>query len=69
MSSPDAYDEFNGRLRSTDAYSSPDAYSHGAVTARELNLPAVMSIRGVMTILQNGMMVKLDGKNEQATLL
>lgn len=36
--------------------------SHGAVTARELQLPAVMSVRGVMTRLQNGMRVRLDGK-------
>lgn len=35
--------------------------SHGAVTAREMNLPAVMSVRGVMSLLQSGQMVTVDG--------
>lgn len=43
--------------------------SHGAVTARELGIPAVMSIRGVMTSLANGMKVRLDGKQGTITLL
>ena len=43
--------------------------SHGAVTARELGIPAVMSVRGVMTELQNGMNVRLDGTQGTVTLL
>lgn len=35
--------------------------SHGAVTAREMRLPAVMSVRGVMTRLHDGQLVTLDG--------
>jgi pyruvate,water dikinase len=35
--------------------------SHGAVTAREIGLPAVMSVRGVLTQLQNGQYVTVDG--------
>jgi phosphoenolpyruvate synthase/pyruvate phosphate dikinase len=35
--------------------------SHGAVTAREMALPAVMSVRNVMTILRNGDKVTVDG--------
>ncbi|MDR0441533.1 MAG: phosphoenolpyruvate synthase [Candidatus Accumulibacter sp.] len=35
--------------------------SHGAVTARELGLPAVMSIRNATTRLRNGMRVRVNG--------
>jgi pyruvate,water dikinase len=35
--------------------------SHGAVTAREMALPAVMSVREVMSKLQNGQVVTVDG--------
>ena len=35
--------------------------SHGAVTAREMNLPAVMSIRGALSMLVNGQTVTVDG--------
>lgn len=35
--------------------------SHGAVTARELNLPAVMSVRNVLECLTNGQRVRIDG--------
>jgi pyruvate,water dikinase len=35
--------------------------SHGAVTAREMGLPAVMSARGVMTRLKEGQQVVVDG--------
>jgi pyruvate,water dikinase len=35
--------------------------SHGAVTAREMQLPAVMSVRGVMSTLTNGDSVTVDG--------
>jgi pyruvate,water dikinase len=35
--------------------------SHGAVTAREMRLPAVMSVRGVMRLLHDGQVVTVDG--------
>lgn len=35
--------------------------SHGAVTAREVGLPAVMSVRGVLEVLENGQMITVDG--------
>ena len=35
--------------------------SHGAVTAREMRLPAVMSVRGVMSLLADGQVVTVDG--------
>jgi pyruvate,water dikinase len=35
--------------------------SHGAVTAREMRLPAVMSVRGVMGRLHDGQTVTVDG--------
>ncbi|MDD5330252.1 MAG: PEP/pyruvate-binding domain-containing protein [Sulfuricella sp.] len=35
--------------------------SHGAVTAREVGLPAVMSVRGALEILENGEMITVDG--------
>jgi pyruvate,water dikinase len=39
--------------------------SHGAVTARELGLPAVMSVRHAMQLLRNGERVRLDGRQGQ----
>ncbi len=36
--------------------------SHGAVTARELGLPAVMSVRGVLQWLKDGDRVRVDGQ-------
>ncbi|MDR0476975.1 MAG: hypothetical protein LBH14_03420 [Desulfobulbaceae bacterium] len=35
--------------------------SHGAVTAREMKIPAVMSVRGVMNALKNGDRIRVDG--------
>lgn len=35
--------------------------SHGAVTAREIGLPAVRSVRGVLAALQNGQHVTVNG--------
>jgi pyruvate,water dikinase len=35
--------------------------SHGAVTAREMRLPAVMSVRGAMTLFRDGQIVTVDG--------
>ena len=35
--------------------------SHGAVIARELHIPALMSVRRALSILENGQRVKVDG--------
>jgi pyruvate,water dikinase len=35
--------------------------SHGAVTAREMQKPAVMAVRGILTAFSNGDMVEVDG--------
>jgi pyruvate,water dikinase len=35
--------------------------SHGAVTAREMQLPAVMSVKGSLSLLKNGQIVRVDG--------
>jgi phosphohistidine swiveling domain-containing protein len=35
--------------------------SHGAVTAREIGLPAVMSVRGALAALENGQRVSVNG--------
>ncbi|MDD5056741.1 MAG: PEP/pyruvate-binding domain-containing protein [Sideroxydans sp.] len=43
--------------------------SHGAVTAREMNIPAVMSVREVMRKLGNGQRVRVDGANGVVSLL
>lgn len=37
--------------------------SHGAVTAREMRLPAVMSVRGAMALFGDGRVVTVDGTN------
>ncbi|HXJ53286.1 MAG TPA: PEP/pyruvate-binding domain-containing protein [Burkholderiales bacterium] len=41
--------------------------SHGAVTAREIGLPAVMSVRGALSALDNGQRVKVDGSGGRVT--
>ena len=43
--------------------------SHGAVTAREMQIPAVMSVRDVMQTLSNGQRVRVDGMNGTVILL
>lgn len=43
------------------------ALSHGAVTARELGIPAVMSVRDAMKKLENGQRVRLDGTQGTVT--
>ena len=35
--------------------------SHGAVTAREMHIPAVMSVRNALNLLPNGARVRVDG--------
>lgn len=42
--------------------------SHGAVTAREVGLPAVMSVRGVLEALENGQEVIVDGTAGRVSL-
>jgi rifampicin phosphotransferase len=43
--------------------------SHGAVTARELGLPAVMGVRNATRLLRNGERVRVDGRNGQVLRL
>ena len=43
--------------------------SHGAVTAREMQIPAVMSVHGVLEQLKNGQRVRVDGAAGNVTLL
>jgi rifampicin phosphotransferase len=43
--------------------------SHGAVTAREMRLPAVMSVKECLSRLQNGQRVRVDGTNGTVALL
>ncbi|MBC8120478.1 MAG: hypothetical protein H7Y22_01425, partial [Gemmatimonadaceae bacterium] len=35
--------------------------SHGAIIAREYNLPAVMNVTGATQLLQDGQRVRVDG--------
>ena len=43
--------------------------SHGAVTAREMRIPAVMAVKDSLTRLQNGQRVRVDGKTGRVELL
>ena len=43
--------------------------SHGAVTAREMRLPAVMSVKECLTRLKNGSRVRVDGTNGRVEVL
>jgi rifampicin phosphotransferase len=43
--------------------------SHGAVTAREMRIPAVMSVRGVLEVLRNGDRVRVNGASGSVMLL
>jgi rifampicin phosphotransferase len=43
--------------------------SHGAVTAREMRLPAVMAVKGSLTRLRNGQRVRVDGGAGEVTIL
>ena len=45
------------------------ALSHGAVTARELGIPAVMSIREATRRFENGQRVRIDGSEGTVTLV
>jgi pyruvate,water dikinase len=43
--------------------------SHGAVTAREMRLPAVMSVKACLSFLENGRRVRVDGTQGRVILL
>ena len=43
--------------------------SHGAVIARELDIPAVMSVRGALASLPNGLRVRVDGSRGIISIL
>lgn len=43
--------------------------SHGAVTAREMRLPAVMSVREALSVLKTGQRVHVDGTGGRVRLL
>ena len=43
--------------------------SHGAVTAREMGIPAVMAVRGVMDRLRDGDRIRVDGGGGSVALL
>jgi pyruvate,water dikinase len=43
--------------------------SHGAVTARELGIPAVMSVHRVLSNLKNGQRVRVDGTHGTVSLM
>lgn len=43
--------------------------SHGAVTAREMKIPAVMSVRNCMAHLANGQRVRVEGSHGRVVLL
>ncbi len=43
--------------------------SHGAVTAREMRIPAVMSVRESLTRLKNGQYVRVDGGSGRVEIL
>lgn len=43
--------------------------SHGAVTAREVRIPAVMAVKGCLQILQDGDRVRVDGEHGIITRL
>jgi pyruvate,water dikinase len=43
--------------------------SHGAVTAREMRIPAVMSVHNCMSTLRNGCLVRVNGSEGKVSLL
>lgn len=43
--------------------------SHGAVTAREVGIPAVMCVKSALTKLYNGLRVRVDGTTGRIDLL
>ncbi len=45
------------------------ALTHAAITARELNIPAVVACKGVMEILRDGMRVRVNGTTGEVFIL
>ncbi|MBI3562894.1 MAG: phosphoenolpyruvate synthase [Gammaproteobacteria bacterium] len=43
--------------------------SHSAIVAREMGIPAVVGIKGLLTTLTDGMVVRMDGKNGTVKIL
>jgi pyruvate,water dikinase len=43
--------------------------SHGAVTAREMGIPAVMAVHGILAAVSNGQRVRVDGRGGRVTVL
>lgn len=43
--------------------------SHSAVVAREMGIPAIVGIKGLMKIMKTGMKVRVDGKNGTIKIL
>ena len=43
--------------------------SHGAVTAREMGIPAVMAVHGILAQVGNGRRIRVDGRLGRVTLL
>jgi phosphohistidine swiveling domain-containing protein len=43
--------------------------SHGAVTAREMGIPAVMSVNGILARVSNGLRLRVDGSSGRVTVL
>src|SRR5262249_60501093 len=43
--------------------------SHGAVTAREMRIPAVMSVKGSLRRLKNGQRIRVDGKQGKSYMV
>jgi pyruvate,water dikinase len=43
--------------------------SHGAVTAREMGIPAVMAVHGILAAVENGRRVRVDGRAGRVTVL
>jgi len=45
------------------------ALTHAAITARELNIPAVVACKGVMQTLRDGMRVRVNGSTGEVFIL
>ncbi|MEO5668485.1 MAG: PEP-utilizing enzyme, partial [Bdellovibrionota bacterium] len=43
--------------------------SHSAIVAREMGLPAIVSIKGLTKTLKSGMRVRIDGKRGTIKIL
>ena len=43
--------------------------SHSAIVAREMGIPAVVGIKGLLNTLTDGMIVRMDGKSGTVKIL